>query len=115
MLRKKNHKGQSILEYIILATILLAGYLLFQKYLAHGIFGRWKSAGDALSGDAGLYDVNKTLECGYDYLVTKNWYNTACYEKDDCASLYPGYEVTNPDVSAYNKCVTTCHAVQCDD
>lgn len=61
----RNKKGQSTLEFVVLATLILAALLTMQIYVKRGIQGRWKSAVDDI-GDQ--YDprisnsvVNETL------------------------------------------------------
>ena len=43
---KLKRKGQSTLEFAVLATVLLAALLTMQIYIKRGIQGRWKNAID---------------------------------------------------------------------
>ncbi len=45
--RKKN--GQSVIEYVVLITILLAVFITIGTYFKRGVQGRWKASVDDLS------------------------------------------------------------------
>lgn len=47
MLRQKK-VGQTSLEYVMLAVILLGAFLAIQNYMKRGFQGRWKEAVDGL-------------------------------------------------------------------
>ena len=114
-------KGQSVIEYVTLITIVVFGLLLMQKYVARGLYGRWKGTGDAL-GHGRLYDPGitngffgfntnsaKTIECAYDPIYTNRWYDHDCYEKFcDCQSM-------QSDTSTCIDCIANkCHLDECD-
>ena len=46
-LNKKN-KGQSIMEFITVTTVIIAAFVAMQIYIKRGIQGRWKAAIDDL-------------------------------------------------------------------
>jgi Flp pilus assembly pilin Flp len=41
-------RGQSLLEYVILVTIIVAALITMQVYMKRGIQGRWKDSVDQL-------------------------------------------------------------------
>ncbi|HNV24599.1 MAG TPA: hypothetical protein PKH98_06910, partial [Candidatus Omnitrophota bacterium] len=46
MLSKRTaNKGQSFIEYITMIIFILIALIVFQIYIARGIYGRWKAAG----------------------------------------------------------------------
>lgn len=67
MLRKRN-KGQSVLEYIMLITIILGAFLAIGNYFKRGVQGRWKAAVDDL-GDQ--YDP-RTGNTNYRHVLSAN-------------------------------------------
>lgn len=79
-------RGQSILEYMVLVFFLLGAFLVFQKYIARGLAGRWKTIGTAL-GSGKYYDPNNTIECVFDQEFTNTWYDQAAYEAHNCADV----------------------------
>lgn len=67
MLKVKNNKGQSTLEYAILIIIIIGALLTIQVYIKRGLQGRWKQATDDIGdqytqADGANYfrQVNKT-------------------------------------------------------
>jgi len=76
--RQLSRRGQSMIEFAALIIFILAAFLVFQKYIARGLQGRWKATGDAL-GQGRIYDPNKTIECEFHPSV--GWYDRPCYEK----------------------------------
>ncbi|MFC1631571.1 hypothetical protein ACFL1I_07845 [Candidatus Omnitrophota bacterium] len=50
MLRLRNKKGSSILEYVALIVLLIAAFLLMEKYVKRSLCDRWRSAGDIFGG-----------------------------------------------------------------
>ena len=48
MMLKKNRKGQTLIEYAMLITIILGVFVAVQIYVKRGIQGRWKAAVDDL-------------------------------------------------------------------
>ncbi len=117
MLSKRTaNKGQSFIEYITMIIFILIALIVFQKYIARGIYGRWKAAGDSLSSGAGLYDLDKTLECEYDYVFTNTWYNVACYDINNCAKVCYGVSSSSAQcISCINGCHTSSSGVTCND
>ncbi|MBP9855387.1 MAG: hypothetical protein KBD53_11025 [Candidatus Omnitrophica bacterium] len=99
MLRAFNkRKSQSVIEMMALVVFILTAMLFFQKYMARGIYGRWKGVGESFSSGR-LYDPKLSMECGYDRWVgpltggntlsTGLWYNAVCFDKkciDACVS-----------------------------
>lgn len=79
--------GQSILEYIFVVTVILLVMVAFSKYMARGIYGRWKGVGDSI-GFGRYYDPKKTVECTFTFPYFNGWVNATCYEDTcDCLSL----------------------------
>lgn len=112
----KMKRAQTVTEYLVLISFLLAVFLLMNKYVARGIFGRWKGVGDSLSQGTGLYDLDKTLECEYDYVFTNTWYNVACYDINNCAKVCYGVSSSSAQcISCINGCHTSSSGVTCND
>lgn len=73
-------RGQSTIEIATLIVFVLTAMVIFQKYIARGMYGRWKGIGDAL-GHGRQYDPNLTIECGHDrWYNTGTWYNVDCFD-----------------------------------
>jgi len=85
-----NKRGQSAIEFAALMVFILAALLVFQKYIARGLAGRWKGVGDAL-GQGRIYDPNYTLECEY-HPTLEVWYDRTCYD-DNCQNEGPPADV----------------------
>ena len=85
MLRRTT-KAQSLIEYITLIVMILAAFLVFQKYIARGFAGRWKAVGESL-GQGRIYDPRLTRECIFDFEHTRLWYDQACFKAYDCDCL----------------------------
>ena len=91
MLILRKQRAQSVTEYIILLTFVMATLLVFQKYISRGISGRWKGTGDGL-GQERLYDAWKTTACAFDSYSGQElgWYDQKCFEsscQDACFSI----------------------------
>ena len=56
-MRRKNRKGQTIIEYTALAVLVIGGLVATMNYMKRGVQGRWKVAVDGL-GDQ--YDPERT-------------------------------------------------------
>ncbi|MDO8579976.1 MAG: hypothetical protein Q7S13_00680 [Candidatus Omnitrophota bacterium] len=46
LIGRKKRRGQSVIEYVILITILLGAFLAIGTYFKRGVQGRWKEAVD---------------------------------------------------------------------
>jgi len=57
MLKKKNNKGQSTLEYAILVIIVIAALISLSSYVKRGVQGRLKQSSDDI-GDQFTTDYN---------------------------------------------------------
>ena len=104
-------KAQSTLEIAAFLILIVGAMLVFQKYIAQGIYGRWKGVGDSWSHGR-QYDKNQTTECIYNIWGedTANnrpalWYNAICFE-DNCRLDCIGV------TSSPSKC-DTCLNAQC--
>ncbi|MBI3617013.1 MAG: hypothetical protein HY210_02205 [Candidatus Omnitrophica bacterium] len=84
MLRRKT-KGQSLIEYVVLIALVLGAFLVFQKYIARGFAGRWKTVGESL-GQGRIYDPKLTTECIFDP-PSGSWYDRACVESGNSISV----------------------------
>ncbi len=96
-------------EYIAIVTLILVAFLVFQKYIARSLYGRWKSVGDSL-GSGRVYDPNLTIECGFDSQYTNRWYNAVCFDEDcqdECLKI--------PNASLCTSCIKDCFIPKCDD
>ena len=100
-----NKHGQSTIEFTTLIVFLLTVFLVFQKYIARGIAGRWKGVGDAL-GQGRIYDPNYTTEC--EFHPTIGWFDRTCFEgcRADCGP---------PADLSCSRCVSSCTSLKCDD
>ena len=63
-----NKKAVSALEYMFVMFFIASTFFVFQKYLARGLSGQWRSAGDAF-GHGKQYDPEATEECFFDSVV----------------------------------------------
>lgn len=59
-------RGQSILEYVILITIVIAALITMQVYIKRGVQGRWKSAVDDLGDQYDPKTTNISINYNYD-------------------------------------------------
>lgn len=101
-------KAQSTIEIASLVIFVLTAMLIFQKYIARGMYGRWKSVGDAF-GNGRLYDPILSVECGYDnWQNTNSWFNQVCFDEDcgerDCVAE------TADDVNCVTCLTVTCRS-----
>lgn len=85
MLRHRKF-GQSFVEYMALILFISIVFLVFQKYIARGFSGRWKTVGESL-GQGRIYDPNRTMECIFDPQYTNLWYDSDCFERSSCDCL----------------------------
>ena len=108
-LRKKI--GQSTVEYVVLLIILFGVFIYFQKYLVRGISGRMKSVGDSFA-DGRIYSPTNTLECAFDVLHDRGWYDSKCFY-DSCADdCLTAHDETRPlDCIA---CIDSCKTPNCE-
>jgi hypothetical protein len=90
MLRNFFHKksqAQAVLEYIVLIIFIAGAFVVFRKYIARAIAGRWKTVGDSL-GSGMIYDPNKSVECArYNDSANPIWYDRRCAEAN-CPRCY---------------------------
>lgn len=108
MLRQYKKKGQSLIEYIMLIVFVLGAFLVFQKYMARGFAGRWKSTGDSFA-QGKIYDPRLTTECIYDFQYTNRWYDQACFEASDCDCLS-----VRQTTGTCQNCILSCTSPRCD-
>lgn len=85
-----SRKAQSTIEIASLVVFVLTAMLIFQKYIARGMYGKWKQVGDAF-GQGRLYDPITSVACGYDqWQDTGLWFNQTCFDEDcgerDCVA-----------------------------
>lgn len=99
--RKRNRRGQSMVEFSALMIFILVTFIVFQKYIVRGFSGRWKGVGDAL-GQGRIYDPERTTAC--DYYPTVGWFNRTCYE-EKCQSTF-GTPANAEDCIASSQCRT---------
>jgi len=109
-----NKRGQSAIEFAAIIVFLLAAFLVFQKYIARGLAGRWKSVGDSL-GQGRIYDPNFTTECEFHPRI--GWFDRSCFEGcRDNAPCNGGPPVRSGDpLSSSNcdACVSGCTSAMC--
>lgn len=108
-----NKRAQSTIEFAALMMFILAALLVFQKYIARGIAGRWKGVGDAM-GHGRIYDPNYTTECEY-HGTLNVWFDRACFEacRDNppCNGGPPVDQPGTPD--RCNSCAGGCTSDMC--
>ena len=111
MLRQMRHfkAGQATFEYIVLLTVILFAFLVFQKYIARGLMGRWRASGESF-GAGRQYDPNHTIACTFDFQYTNSWYDRDCYFHNNCdvscVSIYS-------DPAACLACIGGCRDARC--
>lgn len=111
MLRRvgqKRTKGQSLVEYIVLIAVVLGAFLVFQKYMARGFAGRWKSVGESMS-QGRIYDPLLTTECIFSPSYSDLWYDKACFESSGCDCL-SGQATT----ATCRDCIAGCASIRCN-
>lgn len=96
ILFKKN--ATSVLEYTVLVTIIMAAFILMNRYIFRGLAGNWKEIGDSF-GFGRQFDTKVTEECGYLPRAGK-WYLSPCFEP--CVNDAAAYR------SRYNVCMAGC-------
>ena len=109
MLRRQKIIGQSLIEYVTLIVLILSAFLVFQKYIARGFSGRWKSVGESL-GQGRIFDPKLTTECIYDFQYTSNWYDQACFKADQCDCL-----TVRANTTTCRDCIQGCTMAECQD
>ncbi|MBU0468625.1 MAG: hypothetical protein KJ736_06115 [Candidatus Omnitrophica bacterium] len=116
---KKKLKAQAVFEYIMLIVFVLSAFLIFQKYIARAISGRWKQVGDSFS-DGQSFDPETTLECATFGAVhdtedarfpeTEVWYRVDCF---DANCMTPCYH--DPiDAPQCKACIMACQDPDCN-
>ncbi len=96
-----SQRAQSALEFITMVIFILGAFLVFQKYIAHGLAGRWKGIGDTF-GQGRVYSESKTTECAYDAQYFDTWYDEDCYEANcDCVT-------TQSNPATCKDCIELC-------
>jgi len=114
------YRGQGTLEIIAIMTLVLAALLLFQKYIARAMMGRWKIAGDAL-GQEKIYSPTKTVECAYEFRFSSGiWYDVKCFESrdssGDCSTAcFAPVNFGADKNKCLNRCIKPCQETQCLD
>lgn len=105
------HKAQSTVEYMVIIAFVIGAMILFQKYIARAISGRYKATGDSFASGR-LYDPNKTIDCAFDFQYTNSWYNQVCFDKNchvKCFSSLRGSE------TECTTCINqTCKIPECE-
>lgn len=77
------HRGQSLLEYMLLLILIMGMFLVIQKYIVRGFSGQWKNVGDSWAHGK-QYDPEKTTECAFDGRYLDIWYDVKNYEARSC-------------------------------
>jgi len=107
--RMHDFRAQAALEYVVLMTVILFGFLVFQKYITRGLMGRWKASGDGFA-QGRQYDPNHSLACAYDFQFTNSWYDQPCYFRNNCDlqcfSIYG-------DLASCQACIGGCGNPSC--
>ena len=57
----RNHKGQTIVEYIVIIIIIIGVMVTMKDYIKRGIQGRWKAATDDLGEPYDPQHVNASI------------------------------------------------------
>jgi hypothetical protein len=115
----KKKRGQSTFEITSLLICILAAFIVFQKYIARGIVGRWKNIGDSM-GQGRLFDPNRSVRCaankwfqdkpGENIWPDAVWYDQTCFE-EQCHGhcLY-----ATKDSRACRDCCERCWDEECE-
>ena len=100
---KRNKRGQSAIEFTAMLFFIIGTLLYFQKYIARGLYGRWKGVGDAM-GQGRIYDPNYTTQC--EYHPSLGWFDRTCFDacSDGCGP---------PSAPNCSDCVTSCITSRC--
>jgi len=77
-MRILNKKAVSIIEYSVLFVIVIGAFLVMQKYIQRGFYGKWAHAGQGMAFGR-QYDPQNTIDCGYDG-TSNQWYDRNCYQ-----------------------------------
>lgn len=83
-MRRRNQKGFSLAEYMVMTLILVSAFLYFKNYMIRGITGRWKGVTDPISHGR-QFEPTDTVECGFDHEFGQGWYDITCVENEGCA------------------------------
>ncbi len=71
------------MEYFVLMVILMSALYAFKDPFLRAMAGKWKSAGEQF-GYGRQFHPTDTVECAYDNLYSKGWYDVTCYENKRC-------------------------------
>lgn len=97
------------MEYVMLIVMIMAAFLVFQKYIARGFAGRWKSVGESL-GQGRIYDPTRTTECIYDFQATNLWYDQNCFVSSGCDCLS-----VQANTTTCRDCIISCASPLCNN
>lgn len=81
--RLRHFKGQAFFEYVIVITMVFGAFLIFQKYFARSIYGKWKASSDQFAFGK-LYDPRYTAECRHGWPDFNSWYDVKCFRRAGC-------------------------------
>ncbi len=70
----------AVLEYVMLAIIVMFGLLAFSTYIRRGFQGQYRKVGTSISFGR-QFAAHGTLDCAYDP-AQKIWYAQACYDNE---------------------------------
>ena len=84
MIGMYSKRGFSIVEYIVVLTVIVGTMFVFKDYIIRGITGRWKNFSDQI-GYGRQYHPTDTVECAYDYEFGQGWYDVTCVDNQNYA------------------------------
>ena len=69
------------MEMVTVFVLILLAFMIFQKYFAQAIYGRWRSIGEGWTFGR-QYDKEDTTECIYNiWGNSAQWYNAVCFDE----------------------------------
>lgn len=81
---KKKEQGEAVLEYVTMLMLVMAAFIVIDKYAMRAMSGRWKAVGDSF--DMGRqYDPLITKRGAFDFVYTDRWYNQTCFDSNRCS------------------------------
>ena len=106
--RPSNKQGASMIEYVILVTLIIAVLFVMQFYISRAFHGRWKSTGDSF-GMGRQYQAGQAIDCTYAQINAGFgvWYDSDCYQRAATLQCAPG------DIACENAQKQICAGAYC--
>ncbi len=108
----KRVRAEAVIEYMAMLVLVLAAFMVINKYALRAMMGRWKTVGDSF--DVGRqFDPLITKRGAYDSFYSQRWYNQDCFEQSNCTCA----GVDSSPITCGN-CICLCvgsYDAQCDN